>query len=120
MLDGMGYKAVKVNPEMGNPQGNINRYANVDMGNGLKAARIKAGLTQERAAEALGLSKSGYIKKEHSERALKDDFIRRACEVFGVSPEHILGGPGGIKSCRGLFDKTPFWRLRCSKASGNG
>jgi transcriptional regulator with XRE-family HTH domain len=95
MYDGMGYKSREVNPVMGNPPQNVLRY-DVDVVNGLKAARLKAGLTQERAAQALGLSKSGYIKKEHSERALKDDFIRRACEVFGVPPEQILGVPGGI------------------------
>jgi transcriptional regulator with XRE-family HTH domain len=58
--------------------------------NGLKAARLRAGLTQEKAAEALGLTKGGYIKKEHGSRGMGDDFIRKACEVFGVKPEEIL------------------------------
>ena len=52
-------------------------------------------MTPDEAATALGLSRSGYIKKERSERGLKDDFIRRACELFGVSPEEIMGGAGG-------------------------
>jgi hypothetical protein len=42
------------------------------------------------------MSKSGYIKKEHGDRALTSDFIRRACEVFGASPEAVIGElPGG-------------------------
>jgi hypothetical protein len=44
----------------------------------------------------LGLSKSGYIKKESNARGMKDDFIRRACEVFGVSAEEIIGEAGGL------------------------
>jgi transcriptional regulator with XRE-family HTH domain len=58
--------------------------------NGLKAARLRAGLTQEKAAEALGLTKGGYIKKEQGSRGMGDDFIRKACEVFRVKPEEIL------------------------------
>jgi transcriptional regulator with XRE-family HTH domain len=58
--------------------------------NGLKAARLRAGLTQEKAAEALGLTKGGYIKKEQGSRGMGDDFIRKACAVFGVKPQEIL------------------------------
>jgi transcriptional regulator with XRE-family HTH domain len=60
------------------------------MGNGLKAARIRAKMTLQQAADALGLSLSGYGKKERGARGLKGDFIRRACEVFGVEPEAII------------------------------
>lgn len=60
------------------------------MGNGLKRARERRGMTQEQAAAALGLSPGGYIKKEQGSRKLNDDFIRKACEVFGVRPEAIM------------------------------
>jgi transcriptional regulator with XRE-family HTH domain len=60
------------------------------MGNGLKGARIKSGMTQEQAAAALGLSTGGYIKKEQGSRKLNEEFIRKACAVFGVKPEEIL------------------------------
>jgi len=66
------------------------------MGNGLRDTRIKAGMSLQDAASALGLSKSGYRKKERSERGLSHDFIRRACDLFGVSPEEISGEIGGI------------------------
>lgn len=60
------------------------------MGNGLKSARLKRGLTQEQAAEAIGISVGGYIKKEQGTRGMNDEFIRKACEVFGVKPEEVL------------------------------
>lgn len=60
------------------------------MGNGLKSSRLKRGMTQEQAAEAIGISVGGYIKKEQGSRGMNEDFIRKACEVFGVKPEEIL------------------------------
>jgi len=60
------------------------------MRNGLKSARLKRGMTQVEAAAALGLSDGGYIKKEQGSRKLSNEFIRKACDVFGVSPEEII------------------------------
>ena len=77
------------------PQSDI-VYGNVPMGNGLKAARIRAKMTMQQAADALGLTLSGYGKKERGARGLKDDFIRRACEVFGVKPEAIIRETAGV------------------------
>jgi transcriptional regulator with XRE-family HTH domain len=71
-------------------------YGTVPMGNGLKAARIKAKMTMQQAADALGLSLSGYGKKERGSRGLKNDFIRRACEVFGVTPQAIMRETAGV------------------------
>ena len=70
-------------------------YDNDPMGNGLKTARVKAKMTMQQAADALGLTLSGYGKKERGARGLKDDFIRRACEVFGVRPEAIIRDAAG-------------------------
>lgn len=67
----------------------------VNMGNGLRALRIKAGMTLAQAGAALGLSESGYKKKERGERELDTEFIRRACELFGVSADEIIGEAGG-------------------------
>jgi transcriptional regulator with XRE-family HTH domain len=66
------------------------------MGNGLRASRVKARMTMQQAADALGLTLSGYGKKERGSRGLKADFIRRACEVFGVKPEAILRETPGV------------------------
>ena len=46
------------------------------------------------AAQALGLSTSGYSKIERGERRLSGDFIRRAQEVFGVSSEKVIDAAG--------------------------
>jgi transcriptional regulator with XRE-family HTH domain len=53
-------------------------------------------MTLQEAADALGLSLSGYGKKERGQRGLKNDFIRRACEVFGISAEEVIGDSAGV------------------------
>ena len=58
--------------------------------NGLKRARERAGLTQQQAADRLGYSKDGYSKIEQGSRGLKDDFILKAAQAFGVDPADIL------------------------------
>lgn len=91
-------------PTLGRDRWHVSVQITDAMGNGLKGARLRARMTQEQAAAALGLSKGGYIKKEHGDRKLSDDFIRKACAVFGVSPEEILSeinldqlpGPGEL------------------------
>jgi len=92
----VGNKNPFVNPKTGRRGRRELRYADFPMANGLRTLRIKARMSQEDAAKALGLSKSGYLKKERSERGLSDDFIRRACELFGVSAEEIIGEIDGM------------------------
>lgn len=57
---------------------------NPTMGNRLKTIREGRRMTQEQAAEALNLSKSGYIKLERGERKLSTDFLDRFARVFDV------------------------------------
>src|ERR1700722_19450223 len=71
-------------------------YRTVPMGTGLKSARLKAKMTMQQAADALGLTLSGYGKKERGDRGLKAEFIRRASEVFGVDPKAIMRETVGI------------------------
>ena len=82
--------------EMGRAGRPDSDYHVSEMGNGLRTARIKARMSLDEAAQALGVSKSGYTKKERNERRLTSDFIRRACEAFGVSAEEIIGEAGGV------------------------
>lgn len=56
----------------------------------LKIVRERAGLTQEKAARALGMSVSAYRKKEQGSRGMNADFIKRAAEQFGVNPDQII------------------------------
>ncbi|KQP61086.1 hypothetical protein ASF39_15555 [Methylobacterium sp. Leaf108] len=51
-------------------------------------------MTQEQAAEAFSLSKSGYIKVEDGERGLKADRIAKAAQIFNVTPADVLAAPG--------------------------
>jgi transcriptional regulator with XRE-family HTH domain len=86
----MGTSRPPVKGKVGSAPKSDIAYRNVPMGNGLRAARVRAKMTLQQAADALGLSLSGYGKKERGSRGLKGDFIRRACEVFGVTPEAIM------------------------------
>lgn len=92
----VGRMEENVNPRMGCAPKKAIGYPVSGMANGLRTARTKAKMNLDEAARRLGLSKSGYTKKERSERRLSDDFIRRACELFGVSAEDIIGETGGI------------------------
>ena len=47
-------------------------------------------MNQQQAADALGYSKSGYLKIERSERRLSADFIRRAAVVFSVREADVI------------------------------
>lgn len=64
-----------------------------DMGNRLKQLRIAAGWTHEFAADALGVSRSQFIKLERNERRLTADYISRAARAFGVRPSDIIDEP---------------------------
>lgn len=60
------------------------------MGNRLKALREERGWTHERAAEAMGMSRSHFIKLERGERKLSEHTIRLACEAFGVEEQELF------------------------------
>src|ERR1700677_823475 len=55
---------------------------NVEMGNSASAARIKARMTLDEGRDSSRPIEKRRHQKERSERALKDDFIRRACGLF--------------------------------------
>lgn len=68
------------------------------MGNKLKDLRTAAGMTHEQAAEAMGVSRSQFIKLERGERRLTVDYINQAAKAFGVRPADVIEGdlPEGI------------------------
>lgn len=57
----------------------------------LKSARKSVGLTQEQAAELMGLSLGGYRKLESGEREFDLDYINRAARAFNVPRQYFLG-----------------------------
>lgn len=62
-----------------------------------KRLREKAGLTQDEAAERLGVSRStiaGY-ESEEKNRTPRTEVLKKASELFGVSIEYLLLGEEG-------------------------
>jgi transcriptional regulator with XRE-family HTH domain len=57
----------------------------------LKLLREERGWTHERAAEAMGVSRSQFIKLERGERRMTQDYIDRAARAFTVSKSKIIG-----------------------------
>jgi len=60
------------------------------MGNNLKALRKAARMTQQQAADAVGMSKGGYVKIEDGDRRLTSGFIARAARAFGVKDSDVI------------------------------
>lgn len=61
-----------------------------EMGNGLKALRERAGMTQDSAAAAFGMSTSGYKKIEGGHRKLNSQHIKTAMRVFDATEAQVL------------------------------
>lgn len=71
----------------------------------LKLLRQKSNLTIEQVAEAMGMSRGGYIKVERGERNMTLDFIERASRLFGVPKATLLNesvGSSGISEVTAL------------------
>ena len=60
------------------------------IGSRIAKLRKKAGLTQERFAEAIGKSRSALIKIENDETMPKADTLIDICLALNISPEIIL------------------------------
>lgn len=54
-------------------------------------ARIRAGLTQQEAADGLGMTLQGYQYYEYGNRDIKASIIKKMCALFGCSATFILG-----------------------------
>lgn len=61
------------------------------MRNKLKQFRVKAEMTQARAAEAVGVSQPNYQRWEAGSAPVPDDKLKRLAKVLKTSPEAILG-----------------------------
>lgn len=74
------------------------------MGNNLKNLREARGWGQEKAAEELGMSKSGYGKIERGEREMKASFIERAARLYSVSTSEVTNASSRKSSVVESFD----------------
>ncbi len=64
----------------------------VDIGNKIKNARAKAGLTQEQAAEALGVSRQTISNWENEKTYPDIVSVVKMSDLYGVSLDHLLKG----------------------------
>jgi len=79
-----------VNPAMGQARDPTSGHGPAMSRERLKGARTASGLTQEQAAERMGLSLGGYRKLESGEREFDLEYIGRAARAFGVSRRVFL------------------------------
>jgi transcriptional regulator with XRE-family HTH domain len=75
------------------------------MGNNLKFLRVSRKWTHDQAADAMGLSRSQFIKLERGERRMTERTIRAAAKAFNVSESDVLSSilearANGIPSVR--------------------
>lgn len=54
-------------------------------------ARIRAGMTQQEAADGMGMTLQGYQYYEYGNRDIKASIIKKMCALFGCSATFILG-----------------------------
>ena len=63
----------------------------VDFGNTLKQLRLKEGLTQQKLAEKLGVTKSVISYYELQERYPSPEVLIQLSYIFHVSTDYLLG-----------------------------
>jgi len=69
----------------------------------IRDIRDKAGLTQEKFAERLGISLSGYKKIENAENQISVNGLRKLKQKFHVSADYVLFGAD--ESMDGMWDQ---------------
>lgn len=55
----------------------------------IRAARINAGYTQEKAARELGINRTTLIDWERGKRQVKAKWLNKLCELYGVPENQI-------------------------------
>ncbi|SEV85492.1 helix-turn-helix domain-containing protein [[Clostridium] fimetarium] len=60
------------------------------MGERIKNARIKSGLTQREVADELGVTSEMVIRIEKGKSACKTDHIFILCQLFNISADYLL------------------------------
>lgn len=70
-------------------------------------ARRMRGISQEDAAAALGLSVSGYRKKELGTSKFYVDEANAFCELVNLSRDELYFGENGAQTCTGASAPDP-------------
>lgn len=82
------------------------------LGERLRAARAKAGLTQEQAADRLQLARTTLIALEKGQRRIRHDELRAMAQVYGASVNSLLR-PNAIHA-----DLVPRFRTHAAISEG--
>lgn len=80
----------------------INEYLKV--GNQIKEARIKIGLTQKEVSEKLNMPKSTYANYENNHREPSLDIVQRIAEVLDIPVDELFMTSNTKKMLRSLSD----------------
>ena len=75
----------------------------------ISEARKAAGLTQQEAADALGITLQGYQYYEYNQRDIKGSMIKRLCGLFGVSAAYLLGMTDGSETLVEPYVDVPLY-----------
>ena len=67
---------------------------NADFSRVLSLLRQEKGISQRRAAAALGISQALLSHYENGTREPGLDFLTRACDYYGVTADYLLGRTG--------------------------
>lgn len=57
----------------------------------LQQARISKGLSQQAAADALGITRGCYAHYEQGVREPSIDLLKRICQYFDISSDYLIG-----------------------------
>ncbi len=87
------------------------------IGQYVKAARHKRDITQDAAAEAMGVKLNSYQRYESGERTSSWLRLVKLCKAIGTTPNMVLGFGDEAKSKVSL--KDPVVRERLTKAIAN-
>ena len=63
----------------------------------IREIRIDNDITQQEAAETIGVLQSYYSKQELQKKPFTVEQIIKICQHYGVSADYILGLPKGLK-----------------------
>ena len=78
----------------------------------IKEFRLKNGLTQEKMAEIMNLSKGYIYQIEAGKQAVSDRFIDDVCRIFRINEEWLRTGKGQMLSAKTEEEQFAIWAAR--------
>ena len=78
----------------------------IAMGERIRDARNKSGLTQRQVADELGITSEMVIRMEKGKSGCKTDHIFILCQLFQISADHLLYGKEETEEQNEILSKT--------------